>query len=427
MSCLALSFWTGSRLFACFMRCDTRYCIMVRTIKGLYFCVGGLFMLRNRTLLSVSLAVCAAYIGIGMVVPVRVLYAQSQGASLAIIGAMASAYLISNFLFQYPSGWLADRWGRKPMMILSLIAQAALSLIYLFISDPVFFVVLRFVEGIFAAAFLPSARALITDSIPAKRRGEAFGIFGAFFNAGFLFGPALGGLLAGTGYDSAFIGAALFRLAALALVIIMIKPGMQQKQSQQEEKIPLKMRELFALPLSGSYLLAFGDFLYVGFDVTLVPLWMHYHLGASIEWIGATYMFWSIPGVILAPIAGRIADRRRRSTMILIFGLAQVPLYIIYGLSNWFWLVASLYIVHGTVYAFVQPAVDSPRGKRLNESRAGQNFGTLFGLRPVRGLYRCQRFQHSLRLELSLSTFRHRHRLWIVRDNWGINGQIIGE
>ncbi|HEU5378582.1 MAG TPA: MFS transporter, partial [Ktedonobacteraceae bacterium] len=72
-----------------------------------------------------------------------------------------------------------------------------------------------------------------------------------------------------------------------------------------------------------------------------------------------TYMFWSIPGVILAPIAGRIADRRRRSTMILIFGLAQVPLYIIYGLSNWFWLVASLYVVHGTIYAFVQPAVDS--------------------------------------------------------------------
>jgi MFS family permease len=70
-------------------------------------------------------------------------------------------------------------------------------------------------------------------------------------------------------------------------------------------------------------------------------------------------MFWSIPGVILAPLAGRIADRWRRSTMILIFGLAQVPLYIIYGLSNSFWLVAGLYIVHGTIYAFVQPAVDS--------------------------------------------------------------------
>jgi MFS family permease len=67
------------------------------------------------------------------------------------------------------------------MMVLSLVAQAALSLIYLFISDPIFFVALRFVEGMFAAAFLPSARSQITDSIPPEKRGEAFGIFGAFF------------------------------------------------------------------------------------------------------------------------------------------------------------------------------------------------------------------------------------------------------
>jgi MFS family permease len=315
-------------------------------------------MLHNKTLFAVSVAVCAAYIGIGMVVPVRVLYAQSQGASLAIIGAMASAYLISNFLFQYPSGWLADRWGRKPMMLLSLLTQAALSLIYLFVADPVLFVVLRFAEGIAAAAFLPSARALITDSMPAEKRGEAFGIFGAFFNAGFLFGPALGGLLAGTGYASSFIGAVLFRLVAVVLVMVMIKPNMQHKQVEHEQHA-IHWRELFTIPLNGSYLLTFGDYLYIGFDITLVPLWMHDHLGASVTWIGLTYMFWSIPGILLAPIAGRLADRRRRSSVILICGLAQVPFYFIYGLSNWFWLVALLFLAHGSIYAFIQPAVDS--------------------------------------------------------------------
>lgn len=316
-------------------------------------------MVRNQTLLAASLAVCAAYIGIGMVVPVRVLYAQSQGASLAIIGAMASAYLISNFLFQYPSGWLADRWGRKPMMLLSLLAQAALSLLYLFILDPTLFVVLRFVEGGAAAAFLPSARAMITDSIPSEKRGEAFGIFGAFFNAGFLVGPALGGILAGSGYASAFVAAVVFRLLALVLVWIMIKPGMHQRLTQQEKQAPLHLSALFTPPLSGAYLLAFGDFLYVGFDTTLAALWMHDHLGASVTWIGVTYMLWSLPGILLAPIAGRMADRRRRSSMILISGLAQVPLYVAYALSNQFWLIAALFLLHGTLYAFVQPAVDS--------------------------------------------------------------------
>src|SRR2546421_8299522 len=124
-------------------------------------------MLRNRTLVAVSLTVCAAYVGVGMVGPVRVLYAQSRGASLVLIGAMASAFLISNFVFQYPVGWLADRWGRKEIMIVGLLAQAILSLAYLLVTDSLLFVALRFVEGMAAAATLPSARALIADTLPA--------------------------------------------------------------------------------------------------------------------------------------------------------------------------------------------------------------------------------------------------------------------
>src|SRR5215813_9981165 len=96
---------------------------------------GGL-MLRNRVLLAVSLAVGTAYIGIGMVGPVRVLYAEQQGASLEIISAMASAYLIANFVAQYPSGWLSDRWGRKRLMVGGLLVQGGLSAIYLLITDP---------------------------------------------------------------------------------------------------------------------------------------------------------------------------------------------------------------------------------------------------------------------------------------------------
>lgn len=337
-------------------------------------------MLHNRTLLAVSVAVCAAYIGIGMVVPVRVLYAQSQGASLAIISAMASAYLISNFFFQYPSGWLADRWGRKPMIVCSLLGQAALSLVYLAITDPILFVVLRFAEGMVAAAFLPSARALIADAVPTEKRGESYGIFNAFFNAGFLFGPALGGLVGGLGYTPPFIGAALFRLVALVLVIVMIRPAEQQKQ--QEETTPVRLGALFTMPLLASYLLAFGDYLYLGFDITLVPLWMHDHLGASVTWIGITYVFWAIPGIILAPIAGRIADRRRRSTMMLIFGLSQVPLYMIYGFSNTFFLVMALFLVHGTVYAFIQPAVDS----HVATAAASQARARIMGLYSAFGL-----------------------------------------
>src|SRR5438105_2459874 len=113
-----------------------------------------------------------------MVLPVRVLYAQSHGASLAIIGAMASSFLLSNFLFQYPVGWLADFWGRKRVMGMGLAAHAILSLVYLAVTDPVVFVVLRFLEGIVSASVLPAARALVADATEPEQRGEAYGIFG---------------------------------------------------------------------------------------------------------------------------------------------------------------------------------------------------------------------------------------------------------
>jgi MFS family permease len=313
-----------------------------------------------------------------MVVPVRVLYAEKQGASLAIISVMASAYMVSNFMFQYPAGWLADRWGRKQMILISLFAQAALSLVYLFLTDPRLFIVLRFVEGIAAAAFMPSARALLSDNIPEEKRGEAFGIFGAFLNAGFLLGPAFGGLIAGWAYSAAFIGAVLFRLVAAILVIFLITSNMQQKRIVQKEAFAVSWRELFAPRLLGAYLLAFGDFLYVGFDTTLAPLWLT-RLGASITWIGFSYVCWSLPGILLAPWTGKLADRKRRSTLILVFGLAQLPLYISYGLSNSFWLVCLLFVVHGAFWIFVQPAVDSHLANASSGQARARIQGIFFG------------------------------------------------
>ncbi|MGZ3668172.1 MAG: MFS transporter [Ktedonobacterales bacterium] len=316
-------------------------------------------MLRNRSFVAVSVAVCAAYIGIGLVGPVRILYAESRGASLAIISAMASAFLISNFAAQFPAGWLADRWGRRRLLAAGLLAQALLSLVYIFINDPVLFVALRFVEGLAGAAILPSARALIADAVAPEQRGEAYGLFGAFFNAGFLIGPALGGLLANMGYNSVFVAAVACRVVALVVVVALVPAATQPFAATQTVAAAVHLRDLFALPLVGSYVLAFGDYLYLGFDLALMPLWMHDHLGATTTLIGLAYVAFATPSIVLSPIGGRVADRSRRSWLILVFGLGQVPLYVMYGLASSIWLVVGLFAVHAVLYSFIQPAVDA--------------------------------------------------------------------
>ncbi|HEU0004235.1 MAG TPA: MFS transporter, partial [Ktedonobacteraceae bacterium] len=353
--------------------------------KARFLFLGVGVLLRNRALLAVSFAVCATYTGIGMVAPVRVLYAEERGASLFVIGAMGSSYLISNFLFQYPCGWLADRWGRKPMMILSLALQAIISATYLLITDPFLFILVRFGEGAVAAAFLPSSRAIITDAIPPEKRGEAFGIYSAFFNAGFLLGPALGGIIASTGYASAFIGAVLFRLVAIVIVITMIRVPAKSRESEQEKSAPVSLRELFAPVLVAAYIMEFVNYLFVGFDISLTPLWMHDHLNASVAMIGIAYMAWSITSIIAAPFGGRLADRRRRSTLILIFGLAQVPFYIYYGLASVAIIIVIVFALHGIAYSLMQPAIDahlasaSPPHARARAQGLYTAFGTFGG------------------------------------------------
>ncbi len=320
---------------------------------------------RNRVVLTVSLVVAVSYTGIGMVVPVRLLYAQSHGASLAVIGAMASAFLLANFIFQYPTGWLADRWGRRPVMLCGLGAQVALAFAYLAITDPIAFVALRFIEGAVAASVLPSARALIADNAAPEEQGQAYGLFGACLNAGFLLGPALGGVIAGLGYASAFVGSGLLRLAALALVLLVVHDDRRGRQREghagRERRLPpaTSRRALLAAPLVGAYILAAGDNLYFGFDLALMPLWLRGHLGATVTAIGLVYAVWAVPNILGAPLGGRLADRLRRSSLILVGGLLQAPLYVSYGLLTSLAPLVVLFALHGVVYALMQPAVDA--------------------------------------------------------------------
>jgi MFS family permease len=293
-----------------------------------------------------------------MVLPVRILYAQAHGASLAIIGAMASAFLLSSFLFQYPVGWLADLWGRKWVMATGLALQAIISVLYLVFLDPIAFVVLRFLEGAVFAATLPAARALVADIVPDERRGEAYGIFGAFMNAGFLFGPAIGGLFATAGYASAFIGSCFFRVLALAVVLLLVPEGRRHPEARARAKAVTR-RALFTRSLIGTYILVFGDNLYFGFELTLMPLWLRHHLGASVAIIGLGYAVWALPNMVGAPIGGRLADRRRRSSIILSLGLAQVVMYAAYGSLSWWVPVLLVFGVHGLVYALMAPSVDA--------------------------------------------------------------------
>jgi hypothetical protein len=108
--------------------------------------------------------------------------------------------------FQLPAGWASDRFGRKPLIVGGMALAGLVSFAFLLNDQPWYFIALRFLEGAASGAITPAANAYVMDAVPPEERGAAYGWIGASFSAGFMMGPAIGGLMVDAfGYSAPFI------------------------------------------------------------------------------------------------------------------------------------------------------------------------------------------------------------------------------
>jgi len=124
---------------------------------------------------------------------------------------LLSAYAVTQFLFAPVIGNLSDKYGRRPVLLCSLIG---FGIDYLFLAlAPSYgwLFIGRIIAGITGASFT-TASAYIADVSTAETRAKNFGMIGAAFGLGFIIGPALGGLLAGWGIRAPFYAAAVLCL-----------------------------------------------------------------------------------------------------------------------------------------------------------------------------------------------------------------------
>lgn len=176
---------------------------------------------RQRLALSFILAtVTLDAIGIGLIFPVMPdLIEEVTGRPLAEAalwgGVLATSFAVMQFLFGPLIGALSDRFGRRPVLLLSLAVMAADYLVMALAGSIWLLLVARLVAGITAATFA-TAGAFIADITPPDQRGRRFGLIGAGFGVGFVLGPLIGGLLAAIDPRAPFYAAAGLALANLA-------------------------------------------------------------------------------------------------------------------------------------------------------------------------------------------------------------------
>ena len=154
---------------------------------------------RKLALSFIFLTALIDSIGFGILMPVLPnLYMEITGEGLAQAaiygGWLLFAYAIMQFFFAPVLGNLSDAYGRKPVLMASMIALCVNYLIMGFAGSLLVLFIGRFVSGIGAATF-STCNAYIADTIPVEERAQYFGLTGAAFGAGFVIGPVLGGFL----------------------------------------------------------------------------------------------------------------------------------------------------------------------------------------------------------------------------------------
>jgi MFS family permease len=187
-------------------------------------------MNRKPSLLVVFLTVFIDLIGFGIVVPLIPIYSRHYGASGWLIGAIIASFSAMQFIFSPIWGRLSDRYGRRPILLIST-AGASLSYVLFALASGIenhtAALAAMLVSRIFAGACggnITVAQAYIADITPPENRSKRMGLIGMAFGLGFIFGPVISGValkLGGStapGWTAATLCAANFLLALFILV-----------------------------------------------------------------------------------------------------------------------------------------------------------------------------------------------------------------
>jgi multidrug resistance protein len=134
-------------------------------------------------------------IGFGIVLPLLPIYADQIGASGTQIGFLVVSYSIAQLFFAPIWGRLSDRFGRRRILIIGLLGSAASYLVFAFAGSIAILLLSRILAGV-GGANISVAQAYVADITSPEERSGKLGILGSAFALGFVFGPALGGILA---------------------------------------------------------------------------------------------------------------------------------------------------------------------------------------------------------------------------------------
>jgi MFS family permease len=197
--------------------------------------------------------------GASMIMPFMMIYVSEKlGLPLSTVVTLITINAGTGLLSSFIAGTLADKIGRKVVMVISLAANGIIYLFMMRADSYAAFAFLMFLTGLVNPLYQVGADAMLADLIPAEKRNDAYAINRILNNAGFSIGPAVGGFIAALSYDFAFYGAAAGMITYSLLLLFLARETLVKTNSATLAKNP-----------DGGYAQVFRDRGYLAFVLTL--------------------------------------------------------------------------------------------------------------------------------------------------------------
>jgi len=197
-------------------------------------------------------------LGGGLIFPFLSLYvAQKFDVGMTEVGLLFGIWSISSLIGSMIGGALADKFGRKVILIFGLLFSAGTSLFMGFVEEMRVFYILAAIAGIFSDIGHPAQQAMVADLLEGKKRAEGFSILRVAANLAITFGPMIGGLLSGISYLLLFIGDAVAS-SITALIVF-------SKIPETKPVIDTKDKPESIIETIGGYRVVIKDKLFVAF------------------------------------------------------------------------------------------------------------------------------------------------------------------
>ena len=170
----------------------------------------------DRRLVALFLTIFVSLIGFGIIIPLLPFYAESFGASPFQIGLLFASFSISQLIASPLLGDLSDRFGRRPVLMASLLGTAVSFLIMALAQSLLALFLARIIDGL-SGGNITTARAYVADVTTEENRARGYGVIGAAFGLGFIIGPGLGGAFSMISYTAPIWVAVILTLGAIVV------------------------------------------------------------------------------------------------------------------------------------------------------------------------------------------------------------------